>query len=84
MFVLDVWRMGIMKFNIKVKFNGLYNYSESERVIEESDFNNNIRVLNAMLESGEIQKYTVRIERAVPSMGDHLRNALERSASCIN
>jgi len=81
MFVLDVWRMGIMKYSIKVKFK---NYSEVERIVEESDFDCNIRVLNSMLESGEILKYTVRIERVVPSMGDHLRVAMERSAPCIN
>ena len=101
-FVLGVWRMGIMKFKISIKFNNDKYYSKfrgEDRIVDEVDFDDNIRVLNRMLASGEITSYMVTLdsdeslectcftcdpECEVISMGDHLRNTLERSTPCIN
>lgn len=55
--------MVIMRYRIKVKFV-LENpwYQCTERLIEQEDFDTNIKVLNSMLKSGEITSYEVQME----------------------
>ena len=66
-----------MEFKVKVKFNSLYNYQISERVLSEEDFDFNIRVLNRMLESGEIKSYEV-FHKTETTADDFLVNLMDK------
>jgi hypothetical protein len=79
-----------MEFKVKVKFNSLYNYQISERVLSEEDFDFNIRVLNRMLESGEIKSYEV-FHKTETTADDFLVNLMDKHTKelkgvipCIN
>jgi hypothetical protein len=58
--------MGIMNFKIKVNWceDLQSRYHAIERVIEQSDFETNIKVLNAMLATGEIISYEIKKEES--------------------
>ncbi len=53
-----------MRYKIKVKWAEYLQsrYHTIERVIEQSDFETNIKVLNAMLATGEIISYEIKKE----------------------
>ena len=51
-----------MKFKIKVKFNGLYNNSEVERIVDEKDWPIEMGILKAMVMSREIDSFKVTLD----------------------
>ena len=79
-----------MKFKIKVKFNGLYNNSEVERIVDEKDWPIEMGILKAMVMSREIDSFKVTLDLSESlecefvSMSRNLRNLAKRMGSCIN